>query len=74
MSALASGRQLDAEFELALVGGGVLEVRPVSFTLGPVEVYPYLLRLFTFRLDFSDNPYGLKIDNLRVRGQMIELY
>ena len=41
---------------------------------GPVTLAPYLLKLFTFRLDFTDNPYGIKIFGLRISNRMIELY
>lgn len=74
VSALSRGRPMEAEFELAVAGGGALEIKPVAFALGPVEISPYLLRLFTFRLDFSDNPYGFKLKGVRVKAQMLELY
>jgi len=73
VSATARGRALDAVFALA-IKDNVLEVKPAAFSLGPVSLPDYFLGLFTFRLDFSDNPYNLRIDGLRVSRQMIELY
>lgn len=74
ISAMVRGSRLDGEFALSISGGGALEVRPVSFSLGPVKVSEFLLHLFTFRLDFSDNPYGLKIKGLRIASQLLEIY
>ncbi|MDO8804795.1 MAG: glycosyltransferase family 39 protein [Elusimicrobiota bacterium] len=74
VSALARGGRLEALFALAVKDGGVLEAKPVSFKLGWVELESHLLNLFTFRLDFSDNPYGLKISRLRINKKMLELY
>jgi len=74
VSGVANGRVLDAEFALSVTGGGVLEVKPVSFSLGPVTLPSYVLGLFSFRQDFTDNPYGITLSGLKVKGQMIELY
>ncbi len=49
-------------------------MRPAYFSLGPVTVTPLLLRLFTFRLDFRDNPYGIRLEGVRVTRQTLELY
>lgn len=73
VSALARGRSLEASFALSLAGDGVLEARPVMFSLGPLSLPDYFLKLFTFRADFSGNPYGLKVSQLRLAGQMMEL-
>ncbi|MHB0997000.1 MAG: hypothetical protein ACYC2I_11585 [Elusimicrobiales bacterium] len=73
LTGTARGRELEAEFALA-VRNNVLEVRPASFGFGPLALPGYFLRLFTFRMDFSDNPYNLRLNGLRVKGQMIELY
>jgi hypothetical protein len=32
-----------------------------------------MLKLFTFRLDFSDNPYGIRIRNINLSNQLVEL-
>ncbi|OGR74914.1 MAG: hypothetical protein A2X32_02430 [Elusimicrobia bacterium GWC2_64_44] len=74
LQGLARGRELSAEFALSIKDGGVLEAKPLAFALGPVTVTPLLLKLFTFRLDFTDNPYGLRVSVLRVNNKMIELY
>ncbi len=74
VSALARGRRLHADFELSIKDGAVLEARPLFFVLGPVTLSPYLLQLFTFKLDFSDNPYGIRVSGLRITKKMIELY
>ncbi|MCX5790994.1 MAG: glycosyltransferase family 39 protein [Elusimicrobia bacterium] len=74
VSAVARGRKLEAEFILALTAPDVIEIRPVVFSLGPVSVSQYLLKLFSFRMDFSGNPYGFTISGLRIRGQMLEFY
>ena len=74
VSAVARGRKLEAEFILALTAPDVIEIRPVVFSLGPVSVSEYLLKLFSFRMDFSGNPYGFSISGLRIRGQMLEFY
>ena len=63
-----------AEFALSVKDGGVLEARPLSFSLGPVAVTPYLLKLFTFRFDFTGNPYGIRVGGLRISRQLLELY
>ena len=73
VSALARGRALEASFALALAGDSALEARPVMFSLGGLSLPDYFLKLFTFRVDFSDNPYGLKISKLKIKGQMMEL-
>lgn len=74
ISGLARGRKLSAALALSVKKGGVLEAKPVSFSLGPVTLPPYVLALFTFRLDFTDNPYGIKVNGLRVNRRMLELY
>lgn len=74
VSGTARGRKLDAAFALNVKDGGVLEVRPVAFALGPVTMHHLLLKLFTFRLDFSGNPYGIRVAGLRVNRKMLELY
>lgn len=74
VTARARGRDLEAGFALAVRDRGVLEVRPAYFSLGPVTVTPLLLRLFTFRLDFRDNPYGLRLEGVRITRQTLELY
>jgi len=73
VTALARGRGLEASFQLSLAGDGALEARPVMFSLGRLSLPDYLLKLFTFRVDFSDNPYGLKLSRLRLKGQMMEI-
>ena len=73
VSATARGRKLSAEFALTAPGGSSLEARPVYFSLGPVSVPDFMLRLFTFRLDFSDNPYGIRVRSLKLDNQLIEL-
>jgi hypothetical protein len=73
LSALAGGRQLDVEFALSVPGGGTLEARPVSFSFGPLALPSYVLKLFTFRLDFSDNPYGLRLKSVTMDSQMMTL-
>ncbi|MDD5208197.1 MAG: glycosyltransferase family 39 protein [Elusimicrobiales bacterium] len=74
VTALARGRRLHADFALSIKDGAVLEAKPLFFVLGPVTLSPYLLQLFTFRLDFSDNPYGIRVSGLRITKKMIELY
>ena len=74
LEAVARGRRLSAEFALSVKDGGVLEARPLSFSLGPVAVTPYLLKLFTFRFDFTGNPYGIRVGGLRISRQLLELY
>ncbi len=74
VSAMANGRSLAAVFSLAIKNGDVLEARPLAFTFGPVTLPSYVLRLFTFRLDFSDNPYGIKVSGVRVDKNLLELY
>lgn len=73
VSAQARGRDLEANFSLFVVKDSVLEARPLEFTLGPVTAPDYLLNLFTFRVDLSDNPYGIKVSRLKIDGQMMEL-
>lgn len=73
VSAIVRGRRLTADFDVRVVNGGILEARPAEFAVGPVMVPDYLLRLFTFRYDFSDNPYGIKVNSLRLGGQMAEI-
>jgi hypothetical protein len=73
LTGVARGSEVEAEFALA-VRNNVLEVRPASFRFGPLSLPGYFLRLFSFRMDFSDNPYNLRVGGLRVKGQMIELY
>ncbi len=72
VTAKARGRDLRADFALS-VGKGVLEARPVYFSLGPVTVPDFMLGLFVFRYDFSGNPYGITVSRLKIGGQMIEL-
>jgi len=74
VEALARGRKLSATLALSVKDGGVLEAKPLAFALGPVTVTPLLLQLFTFRADFTDNPYGIRVSGLRVNKAMIELY
>jgi len=74
LSAVTRGQDLDAKFALSLIDGGVLEVRPVAFSLGMLGLPDYFLKLFTFRFDFSQNPYGIRLAGLRINRQMIELY
>ena len=74
VDALARGRRLHADFDLSIKDGTVLEAKPLLFVLGPFSMPPYLLQLFTFRLDFSGNPYGIKVSGLRIARKMIELY
>ena len=69
VNALARGRRLHADFELSIKDGTVLEAKPLLFVLGPFTMSPYLLQLFTFRLDFSDNPYGIRVSGLRKPGR-----
>lgn len=69
----ARGRRLAAEFTLSAPGGGTLEARPVVFSLGPVSIPDFALKLFTFRLDFSDNPYGIRVRSLSMSNQLLEL-
>ncbi len=73
VSATARGRKLNAEFNISAPGGAALEARPVYFSLGFVSVPDFMLRLFTFRLDFSDNPYGIRIRGLKLENQLLEL-
>lgn len=73
VSATARGRKLNAEFKISAPGGAALEARPVYFSLGFVSVPDFMLRLFTLRLDFSDNPYGIRIRGLKLENQLIEL-
>ncbi len=72
ISATARGRKLEAEFAVSAPGGTAIEARPVGFALGPVDIPDYLLRLFTFRYDFSGNPYGIKVGQVKLAGQMME--
>ena len=72
VSASARGRKLEAEFAVSAPGGTAIEARPVGFSLGPVDIPDYLLRLFTFRYDFSDNPYGIRVGQVKLAGQMME--
>lgn len=74
ITALSNGREVFARFDLSIKDGSVLEARPVAFSIGPVALPPYMLKLFTFRLDFSGNPYGIKISGLRMANKMLELY
>ena len=74
ISAFARGRKLEADLALSMKDGGVVEVKPLAFTYGPVSLPPYLLKLFTFRLDFTGNPYGIKVFGLRISNRMLELY
>jgi len=74
VSALARGRSVRAVFDLSIKDGGVLEAKPQYFTFGRVTLTPLLLKLVTFRVDFSDNPYGVRIDGLRIDKNMLELY
>ncbi|MCM2268059.1 MAG: hypothetical protein NDI60_09850 [Elusimicrobiales bacterium] len=73
VSALVRGRRLSAEFKVRAAGGTALEARPASFSVGPVLVPDFLLSLFTFRYDFSDSPYGVKVKSIRLWGEMAEL-
>ncbi|OGS14292.1 MAG: hypothetical protein A2285_00510 [Elusimicrobia bacterium RIFOXYA12_FULL_57_11] len=73
VSAFARGYKLDAEFAMVLPRPGLLEVKPSEFSFGSFTVPVFLLDLFSFRLDYSDNPYGLQIFGLKMRGQMLEL-
>jgi hypothetical protein len=73
LSGTARGRSVEASFALSIARDSVLVAKPVSFSLGRFSLPDYLLNLFTFRLDFSDNPYGLKISKLKIKGQMLEL-
>lgn len=73
VSGVARGRSLRAVFELDVKHGGLLELKPVYFKLGPVVSESFLLKLFTFRLDFRDNPYGIKVSGLRITRNMLEL-
>ena len=74
INATTRGRELDARFTLAIIDGGVLEVKPAAFTLGVFGLPDIFLKFFTFRFDFSGNPYGLRISGLRINKHMIELY
>ena len=74
VEAQVRGNRLHADFELSIKDGAVLEAKPLYFTLGPLTLSPYMLQLFTFRLDFSDNPYGIRVSGLRIAKKMIELY
>ncbi|HNW45160.1 MAG TPA: glycosyltransferase family 39 protein [Elusimicrobiales bacterium] len=74
ISAFARGYKVDADLTLALPKPGVLEIRPAAFTFGYLSVPSYVLGLFSYRFDFSDNPYGLTLSGLRIRNQMLELY
>lgn len=71
---LARGRKVAAVFALSVRDGGVLEAKPLAFSFGPVTITPYLLQLFTFKSDFTDNPYGIRVSGLRINKQMVELY
>lgn len=73
LSAQAGGRQLDVEFALSVPGGRTIEARPVSFSYGILALPEYALRLFTFRLDFSNNPYGLRLHGVDLDNQMMTL-
>ncbi len=68
------GRQLFAAFELAVKDGGVFEARPLAFSLGPVTIPPFMLRLFTFSRDYTSNPYNVRVSGIKIGGQMLELY
>ena len=74
MSGKARGRDFSAVFALALAKDGVLEARPLAFTFASISLPDYFLELFSFRLTFADNPYGVRISGLRMKGQMLELY
>ena len=74
ISALARGRPFRADFALSIKDGAILEAKPVFFSFGPVTLPSYLLRLFTFRVDFSGNPYGIRVSGLRINRKMLELY
>ena len=74
ITGLARGRKLSAALAVSVKKGGVLEAKPLAFSLGPVTLPPYVLALFTFRLDFTDNPYGIKVNGLRISKRMLELY
>ncbi|MDA8131863.1 MAG: glycosyltransferase family 39 protein [Elusimicrobia bacterium] len=68
------GRPLFAAFALAVRDGGVFEARPLAFSLGPVTIPPFMLRLFTFSRDYTSNPYNIRVSGLKIGGQMLELY
>ena len=74
VSALAGGYKLEAEFALSLPKAGVIEFKPSAFSLGYFSVPGYVLELFPFRLNFSDNAYGVTAAGVKVRGQMLEFY
>jgi hypothetical protein len=74
VTGLARGRKLNAVFALTIKDGGLLELKPVFFKLGPVSFDSFVLKLFSFSMDFRDNPYGIKVSGLRVKRNMLELY
>jgi hypothetical protein len=73
VTANTGGTELDIEFALSVKGGKAIEARPVSFTYGALGLPEYVLRLFTFRIDFSDDPYGLTLHDINMENQMITL-
>ncbi|PIU19829.1 MAG: hypothetical protein COT18_05460, partial [Elusimicrobia bacterium CG08_land_8_20_14_0_20_59_10] len=74
VSAVVRGMALNAGFSLSMSSPGVIDVKPAVFSMGPVDVPGFLLQFFSFRMDFSDNPYNLKVSGLRVSRQMLEIY
>lgn len=74
VSAKARGRDVLADFALSVKDGSVLEARPTAFSVGPLNMPDYFLRLFTLRYDFSGNPYGVSVSGVRISGQLLELY
>ena len=74
IKAQVRGMELNAAFTVSMASPGVVEIKPVAFSMGPVNIMGMLLNLFSFRMDFSDNPYNLKVTGLRVAGNMLEVY
>ncbi|MBI5743009.1 MAG: hypothetical protein HY952_00515, partial [Elusimicrobia bacterium] len=73
VTALVRGRRLSADFEVRASGPSAIEARPAQVSIGPVMIPDYLLRLFTFRYDFSDSPYKITLSSLKLGGQMAEI-
>ena len=74
VSATVRGHKLVASFSVSMPSPGVVELKPAMFNLGPIQVPPLFLQLFSYRLDLSDEPYGLTVSGLRLRGEMLEFY
>lgn len=71
-----SGHRMAIDFAVAVPRPGVIEVRPVSVSFMGINVpegMKFLLRVFSYRFNLSENPYGLSMGSISMANGIMEI-